>query len=94
MGGEVRKTHEGLDISLASGRTFELPSECHSPPALAMLDERFNADEYGHLAVAGAVVTDVGASIGDSAVYFCDKGAVHVYRSSPSLNSIPLPWGS
>lgn len=82
-GAEVRKSVEGFDISLPSGRIFELPSEHLLPSALVVLHERFVADEYRELQVAGAVVIDVGAHIGDSAVYFADKGAVHVYALEP-----------
>lgn len=82
-GAEVRKANDGFEISLASGRTFEIPSERLLPSALCMLDERFVQEEYEALEVAGAVVIDVGANIGDSAVYFADKGAVHVYAFEP-----------
>lgn len=82
-GAEVRKTGAGFTISLASGRIFELPSERHLPAALQTLHERFVMDEYGALEVANAVVIDIGANIGDSAIYFADKGAAHVYAFEP-----------
>lgn len=82
-GAEIRKTDDGFDILLPSGRVFELPSECLLPSALVVLHERFVVDEYGELRVAGAIVIDVGAHIGDSAVYFADRGAVHVYSFEP-----------
>lgn len=82
-GAQIRATHEGFDISLPSGRVFGLPSEHLVPSALVVLQQRFVADEYADLKVAGSVVIDIGANIGDSAVYFADNGAIHVYAFEP-----------
>lgn len=82
-GTAIRKTDEGFDISLASGRMFELPSRSLLPSALEFLKWHFVDDEYEALDVAGAIVIDVGANIGDTAVYFADKGAAHVYAFEP-----------
>lgn len=84
-GAEIRKADDGFEISLPSGRIFELPSERLLAAALAVLHMRFIEDEYRALDVEGSVVIDVGANIGDSAVYFADKGAVHVYAFEPFL---------
>jgi FkbM family methyltransferase len=47
------------------------------------LAERFVRQEYKCLDVAGKVVIDIGANIGDSAIYFARRGAVHVYAYEP-----------
>lgn len=82
-GAEIRETDRGFDIVLTSGRVFELPSGALLPAALVVLYERFVVDEYEELDVSGSVVVDVGAHIGDSAVYFADRGAAHVYAFEP-----------
>lgn len=82
-GAEVRKSDGVAEVSLPNGRIFELASDCLLPSALEMLCERFVRDEYGVLQAQGAVVVDVGANIGDSAVYFADMGAAHVYAFEP-----------
>lgn len=50
---------------------------------LGMVDERFARNEFGSLNVLGAVVIDVGANIGDSAIYFIARGAYHVLAYEP-----------
>jgi ribosomal protein L11 methylase PrmA len=50
---------------------------------MLMLVERFVDDEYGWLEPAGRAVVDVGANIGDSAIYFAWRGALHVYAFEP-----------
>jgi FkbM family methyltransferase len=43
----------------------------------------FLSEEYKGLDVKGHIVVDVGANIGDSAIYFAIKGAEHVYAFEP-----------
>jgi FkbM family methyltransferase len=50
---------------------------------LGMVDERFVRKEFAMFDVHDAVVVDVGANIGDSAVYFITQGAYHVLAYEP-----------
>lgn len=52
--------------------------------ALCHIDETFLEEAYGLLAVYNKTVLDVGASIGDSAIYFALKGAKRVYAYEPN----------
>ena len=45
--------------------------------------EIFLNDAYGDLDIAGKVVLDVGANIGDSALYFAAKGAKRIFAYEP-----------
>lgn len=51
--------------------------------AYSVLLEQFAYEEYKWLCVSGKQVLDVGASMGDSAVYFAVRGAAHVYAFEP-----------
>jgi len=48
-----------------------------------MLVEQFVQEQYKWLRVEGKQVLDVGANIGDSAIYFALNGASHVYALEP-----------
>lgn len=50
---------------------------------LEQLKDLFISNEYSRLQVRSRDVVDIGASIGDSAVYFSVKGARHVYAFEP-----------
>jgi FkbM family methyltransferase len=50
---------------------------------LGALHERFVLREYDLLDARGAVVIDIGAYVGDSALYFAHKGAAKVYAYEP-----------
>ena len=50
---------------------------------LGMIDENFCNEQYASLNVEGKDVVDIGANIGDSAIYFALKGAKHVYAFEP-----------
>ena len=67
---------------LRNGLRFEA-TETRFIDTLCMLAERFAVDEYAWLDVAGHVVIDVGANIGDSVLYFAHRGAVRVYGYEP-----------
>jgi len=56
--------------------------------AMLMVMERFVDDEYSWIETAGQVVIDVGASIGDSVVYFARKGAAFVYGFEPVTRTL------
>jgi FkbM family methyltransferase len=47
----------------------------------------FSRREYSRLEVSGLNVVDVGANIGDSAIYFAAMGAKHVYALEPFPSS-------
>jgi hypothetical protein len=68
--------------TLAGGLVFEASSKGFVD-TLCMLVERFVDEEYGWLSAAGHVVIDVGANVGDSAIYFATCGAVFVYGYEP-----------
>lgn len=51
--------------------------------AYSALSEQFLYEDYKWLRIEGKHVLDVGASIGDSAVYFAVRGAAHVYALEP-----------
>ena len=50
---------------------------------LGMIKEQFIEEQYKWLNVKGKDVIDIGANIGDSAIYFALKGAKHVYAFEP-----------
>ncbi|MDE1870084.1 MAG: FkbM family methyltransferase [Candidatus Micrarchaeota archaeon] len=50
---------------------------------LLPLLNQFLMGEYSFLKVKGKIVVDIGASIGDTAVYFAVNGAKHVYSFEP-----------
>jgi FkbM family methyltransferase len=51
--------------------------------SFGMVAEQFVQEQYKWLDVKGKQVLDVGANIGDSAIYFAKKGALHVYSLEP-----------
>jgi FkbM family methyltransferase len=46
--------------------------------------------EYDRLLVKGREVVDIGGSIGDTAIYFIARGALHVYAFEPHKDSFVL----
>lgn len=50
---------------------------------LWMIKEQFIEKQYDRLYVKDKVVIDIGANIGDTAVYFALKGAKHIYAFEP-----------
>jgi hypothetical protein len=50
---------------------------------IGMIKEQFIEEQYKWLNVKGKDVIDIGANIGDSAIYFALKGAKHVYAFEP-----------
>ena len=50
---------------------------------LGMIKDQFIEEQYGWLDVKGKDVIDIGANVGDSAIYFALKGAKHVYAFEP-----------
>ena len=64
---------------------FDSPTALGSSVALAI--EQFIDEEYSWLDVKGKDVVDIGATVGDTAIYFTIRGAKHVYAIEPFLNS-------
>jgi FkbM family methyltransferase len=50
---------------------------------IGLINENFTEGQYKWLDVKGKDVVDVGANIGDSAIYFALRGAKHVYAFEP-----------
>ena len=50
---------------------------------IGMITDQFIKNEYGWLNVKGKAVIDIGANIGDTAIYFALKDAKHVYAFEP-----------
>ena len=55
-----------------------------------MINEQFIEEQYKWLDVKNRLVIDIGANIGDSAIYFALKGAKHVYAFEPYPYSYEL----
>jgi len=51
--------------------------------SIGLINENFIEGQYKWLDVEGKDVVDVGANIGDTAIYFALKGAKHVYAFEP-----------
>jgi FkbM family methyltransferase len=47
----------------------------------------FIQEDYKELSIENKIVIDVGASVGDSAIYFAARGASHIYAFEPYLKS-------
>jgi len=58
-------------------------SERHLEDSLQLISEEFVEEIYKFLEPRKKIVVNVGASIGDSAIYFALKGAKHVYALEP-----------
>lgn len=73
----VSYTHKGKQIRL----TYHNQTDLHEN--FAMLYENFKMEQYRDLDVRGKIVVDIGAAIGDTAIYFALNGAKHVYAFEP-----------
>ena len=62
---------------------FNYDSQKQLNNTLGMIKEQFIEEQYGWLDVKGKDVIDIGANVGDSAIYFALKGAEHVYAFEP-----------
>jgi len=58
-------------------------SESHLEDSLQLIYEEFVKEIYKFLEPRKKIVINIGASIGDSAIYFALKGAKHVYAFEP-----------
>jgi hypothetical protein len=73
------KTPEGLQLFLYTRKPYSF-----------VLDEIFVLNIYSGDEAKGRVVIDVGASIGDSALYFMKHGAVRVFAYEPDVDRYDL----
>ena len=62
---------------------FCLPRQDKKFDIIWLINENFIKEQYKWLDVEGKNVVDVGANIGDSAIYFALEGAKHVYAFEP-----------
>lgn len=79
------KISKGSVAFLYKGETvrFRYDNETQLASALGQIGEQFFGNEYGMLDVKDRVVVDVGANIGDTAIYFALNEAKHVYAFEP-----------
>ena len=68
---------------------FYYDDEAQLADTLLLIDEQFFGNGYKKLDAKGSIVVDVGANIGDTAIYFALNGAKHVYAFEP----YPYPYG-
>jgi FkbM family methyltransferase len=80
-----------FEVSLACGERF-LIRRSHAWSDLGVVHSTFVDEIYGeHPDVAGKTVLDVGANLGDTAVYFAKRGArVVAYEPDPELYALAL----
>lgn len=57
---------------------------------LNMIKEQFIEEQYKWLSIKNKIVIDIGANIGDSAIYFALRGARHIYALEPYPYSYKL----
>ncbi len=69
---------------------FHYDSKKQLSNTLWMIREQFIEEQYNWLDVKDRVIIDIGANIGDSAIYFALKGAKHVYAFEPYPYSYEL----
>lgn len=71
------------DIISAEGVSFHCRDRYEKANVLSLVDEIFLKNEYGLLNVKNAYVIDIGANIGDTALYFAGRGAKQVLALEP-----------
>jgi FkbM family methyltransferase len=69
-------------VLLPHGLRFKFSNQ--DPSTLSHIYEAFFEEAYRLLDVNNKTVLDVGASIGDTAIYFASKGALRVYAYEPN----------
>lgn len=81
------------DVSFSfDGKRIRLhaDSELQKGNVIRLIRENFYEEQYGMLDVKGKTVLDIGANIGDTAIYFALKGAKRVYALEPFPRSYDL----
>ena len=76
--------YKGRNISLNFTTRDELIHTLH------MVSEQFIREQYSMLDVKDHDVVDIGASIGDTAIYFALNGARHIYAFEPNKDGYAL----
>ncbi len=62
---------------------FYFDSDMQMQNAVGLMVEQFFKGQYAWLNVKARTVLDIGANVGDTAIYFAQKGATHVYAYEP-----------
>jgi FkbM family methyltransferase len=80
----IKKERDGVTF-VFGGRRLRLyaGSALQQGNAVRLIRENFSDEQYRMLNVKGKVVVDIGANVGDTAMYFALKGAKHVYAFEP-----------
>ena len=87
----IRSDPRGVAFTFRGRRLrFTASSKLQRGNILRLIRENFYEEQYGMLDVRGKVVIDVGANIGDTAIYFALNGAKHVYAFEPFPYSYKL----
>jgi FkbM family methyltransferase len=81
-GGTIGREDDGYLLTAPGGCKFTTTGP-QLGTAISVLAEVFVRREYESLDVKDRVVVDIGANIGDTALYFAAKGAAHVYAYEP-----------
>lgn len=79
-----------LDYDIEDDIVYVNGMEFHGGKTDGDLVNVFSNNEYRRLSVAGKVVVDIGASIGDSSIYFAKRGARKVIAFEPNQQTYNL----
>lgn len=82
VGGTVARANEEYLLTAPAGCKFITTGD-DLGSAIGVLAEVFARGEYDWLDVKDRVVIDIGGNIGDTALYFASRDAVHVYAYEP-----------
>jgi FkbM family methyltransferase len=63
---------------------FHYDSKAQFKSTLFFIREQFIEEQYDYLQPKGKVIVDIGANVGDTALYFMSKGAKKVYAIEPN----------
>jgi len=83
---DAKVSQEGCCQFVFKGRTINYFFDPEDFDTLGNLNVTFIEDQYCPLDVKDKIVADIGASYGDTAIYFAMKGAKKVYAYEP------IPW--
>lgn len=77
-------------VYLYKGKKIRLACEIENRQVWYTVSDIFIKEIYGELDVKGKDVVDIGASVGDTALYFLLNGARHVYCFEPMQTRLKL----
>jgi FkbM family methyltransferase len=81
---KIDRNKKIIKLKFLNRRTyFTYDSNKQLVNTVSLIKEQFIDEQYSWLNVKNRVVIDIGANIGDSAIYFALKGAKHVYAFEP-----------